>query len=73
MTYHPNSPIGKAQTERDSDQCPACGKAKKRGQAFCTDCFYDESISRETRANLYRKTEDDRYLEALEEAKEALK
>jgi len=36
-------------------QCAACGRAKKRGQSFCRDCYY--LLSRSQRRELYTRIE----------------
>jgi hypothetical protein len=68
-TYHPNSAIGKFLAIENGTTCPACNCPKARGRALCSHDFF--RLPEEIRNRLYSRDEE-RRLEAFEDAKAAL-
>jgi hypothetical protein len=58
-----------ALSEFVSERCPVCDKHKRKGNSFCTPCYY--SLPIEMRQALYRRFGEG-YEQALAEAKEWL-
>jgi hypothetical protein len=61
--------LKEAMTELSSEECPACGKKKKRRQSFCRACYW--ALPTELQDAL-RKHVQDGYVKAYREAKEWL-